>query len=216
MSRKSILYRRLWYVRKRNTGRIHVILRLLAALLILTSLFLLFSYAIMPRLRQAAEFDIREAYVTALREAASKVFSYGQGYKNMVVFESAPDGSISALSLDMARLDELTEELLSATDKKLGLPDDGKVRVSMTDSESSVYTTDGIFDFDVLIMQEARPVINYTSEYIPINEGQTRMRVNLVAETLLNYRGSFLEGNTEVSAEMPVAEFVILGKLPDN
>lgn len=214
MARKSTLYRRLWYVRKRNTGRIHVILRLLTALLILASLFSLFTAGLLPWLRQAAELEIRETCIASLNEAADKVFSYGMGYKDVIAFQSAADGGISALSLDAAKLDGLTEELLYRMDKKLGLPDDGVVRVSMTDRDNPVFKP-GLFDFDVYIRQDARPVIKYDPEYIPVNEGQTKLRVMMVADVEINYKGSFLEGNTKVTARMPVAEFIILGKLPD-
>lgn len=216
MVKKSIIYRRLWYVRKRNTGRIHVILRLLAAMLILTSLFLLFTTGLLPWLRQAAELEIRETYMASLSEAADKVFSYGLEYKDIIVFESAADGSISALSLNAARLDELTEELLYRVDGKLGFPDSGEVRVSMAGPESLIFKPGGLLDFDVAIRQDVKPVINYVSEYIPVNEGQTKLRVTLVAEAEISYRGGFLEGNEEISTRIPVAEFIILGKLPQN
>ena len=190
-------------------------MRLFTALLILTSLFLLFTTGLLPWLRQATELDIRETYVTSLNDAADKVFSYGLEYKDIIVFESAADGSISTLSLDAARLDELTEELLYRTDEKLGFPDNGEVRVTLADSESPVFKPGGLLDFNVSIRQDVRPVINYISEYIPVNKGQTKLRVTLVANAQISYKGSFLEGNTEISAKMPVAEFVILGKLPN-
>jgi hypothetical protein len=216
MIRKSIAYRRLWYVRKRNAGRIHVLLRLFAALLILASLFLLFSGGLLPRLRHAAELGIREAYVTALREATDRVFSGGAGYKDIVVFENAADGNISMISLDTARLDELTEELLYLTEAKLGLPDAGKVRISIADPESPFFRPGGILDFDVAVRQAARPVVDYIPEYIPINEGQTRLKVTLTADVSVSYRAELFEGNMEISAEMPATEFVILGKISEK
>jgi hypothetical protein len=216
MIRKSIIYRRLWYVRKRNTGRVHVILRLLAAMLILTSLFLLFTTGLLPWLRQIVELDIGETYKASLNEAADKVFSYGLEYKDIIVFESAADGSISALSLNTARLDDLTEELLYRVDKKLGFPDSGEVRVSLADPESPVFKPGGLLDFNMAIRQDVKPVIKYISEYIPVNNGQTKLRVTLAANAEISYKGSFLEGNAEISAEIPVAEFIILGKLPEK
>ena len=216
MIRKGIVYRRLWYVRKRNSGRIHVMLRLSAALLILASSFMLFINVLLPWLRQAAELDIREAYVAALYEAADRVFSHGAVFKDMLVFESAAGGGITAMSLDPDRLGELTEELLHLTDVRLGLPGPGKVRVSMVKPGSVFFRPGGILDFDVSIKQDAGPDIDYIPEYIPINEGQTKLKITLAVNTAISYKGSFLEGKTVISTELPATEFLILGKLPER
>lgn len=213
MGRRNHIYRRWWYVKRRNSVRIHIALRLLAALLVLAVSAAFFSASLLPKLRKAVDADIQEAWESALGESAKEVFDRGQGYRSILLLESSGD-RLSAVSLDASGLEELTAEILRMTDKKMELREAGKISISLVGPGGLFFRKGGVLDFRVDISRDSPTVVDYRPEYIPVNEGQTRMVVRLHAEGVIDYRGSFLEGNTKVSAELPVAEYVIFGRLP--
>ena len=213
MGRKSSVYRRWRYVKRRNSVKVHIALRLLAAVLVLAVSAVYLSAYLLPKLRQAVDAEIREAWTTALSESAEEVFDRGTSHRDLILFESS-DAGISTISLNGSSLEGHTDELLRKADKKLGLPGAGKLSVSLTGPNSLFFRKGGILDFDVEISRDTRTTVDYRPEYIPVNEGQTRMAVKLHAEAVINYRGSFLEGSTKVSAELTAAEYIIFGRLP--
>lgn len=216
MKRKSILRRRLWYVRQRNIARINVLLKLLAVFLILVFFIFLFFGCLLPWLKQKTEASISDTYSAALREAAVQVFSNGSEYKDIVNFESSEEGEVILVSLDASSLEGMTEEMLHLVEMKLGLPEAGKVRVTLAGQKGPVFQKGGILDFDINISQNSRTIVDYKSEYIPVNDGQTRMAVSLDATAEIDYNGTFLEGSTKVSLVVPVGEYIILGRLPSE
>ena len=61
MFKSSILYRRLWYVRKRNIKNVHILLRFTAALLILLFSISFITDRFLPDLKKSIESGIHAA-----------------------------------------------------------------------------------------------------------------------------------------------------------
>ncbi len=64
MIRSTILYRRLWYVRKRNAGRVHLFSKLIVILVILTAIASFTDQRLMPYLAEDTR-EKTEAFMTA-------------------------------------------------------------------------------------------------------------------------------------------------------
>ncbi|HEX3027919.1 MAG TPA: sporulation protein YunB [Clostridia bacterium] len=93
MMRSTILYRRLWYVRKRNAGRVHLFSKLIVILVILTAVASFTDQRLMPYLAEDAR-EKTEAFMTAavndlIREKYSHMF-----FDDLTIVERDANGNI--------------------------------------------------------------------------------------------------------------------------
>jgi len=214
MLRNSILYHRLWYLKKRSMKKLHVYFRLLLILIILG---LMMSYAnkmLLPAFNAAVEFKVKSVVNQAVNSAVREIFSDHAGYGDFIVLNRDPAGELVSIDTDVAKLNRLSSELSSKIYERLLSYEKNKISVPLGSLfGDSIFSSLGP-DLHIAVKTEGSVGIDFRSEFSDAGINQTRYRLFLlvVAEVKAIAPGIKKRVATEITVR--IAETVVIGIIP--
>lgn len=215
MFRNSILYHRLWYIKRRNTKRVRIYLRLAAIFIILT---LLVSYAnkkLLPYLVELSEFKAESIISAAVINTVDEIFSGNINYNDLVVLSRDKNGSITSIETNVVKLNRLTSMISRGIQEKLIQFSKDRISIPFgTLSGSAILAGIGP-DLHVDIKPCGSVETDFRSEFTSEGINQTRHRIYITVRTKVSIVVPLFSKKSEVAASIPIAETVIVGSVPD-
>ena len=197
MLRNSIVYRRLWYVKKRNTRKIQILFRISAAIIILSLIATSFTGRLLPGLQNYAGQMIKSHISQIISENVMDVFPGSLVYDDVVITNRNADSSQDLIELNMVRLNMLSEALAGRLAEKLKIADYQMFKMQKL--------------FNIEIQQMGNIETTYISEFSEVDINRTKHSIYLKVRIDISYKGSLLDGSTTVISIFPVAEAYISG-----
>jgi sporulation protein YunB len=213
MLRNSILYHRFWYVKKRNSKRAKLLMRLAAIIIILSVSISYANGKILPYLFQISQIKAEGMINDAVSKTVEDIFSEGLEYGDIVNIEQDRNGSITSIATDMVKLNKLSAEISRGIHEKLIQLQKDKIPIPMgTLLGATVLAATGPNIYvDVQPYEIAQ--VDFKSEFTNEGINQTRHRLYLEVRTKVELSVPLLYKESEVVSSIPVVEAVIMGKV---
>lgn len=215
MIRNTILYHRLWYVKRRSRKRIRVYLRLAVIFIIITLLVTYTQKRLLPYLAEIAEFKAKAIITETVSNAIINVFPEGTGYNDFAEIAVDSEGRITSIQADVTKMNRLSAQLSLEIQRKLSsLPKDIIVVPFGTLLGNSLFSGMGP-DINVNIVPVGNVELEFKSEFTSAGINQTRHRIVLQAKTNVEIVAPLTKKKFELITDVPVAETIIVGNVPD-
>ncbi len=182
--------------------------------LLCAAVFVFVFYRLQPQLEvRAAEFA-RAAANRAVNSAVSEVFSGVDYYELSSVRENAA-GEITAVTMNTGRMNALRAEVAGAVMADTENFKDGCVRIPL----GAVLGADLLAAvgprITVRTVSLGQVNVDFYDEFEAAGINQVKHKIYLTASVTVSVIGSSMAEGETVTAEIPVAETLIVGKVPD-
>ena len=214
MIRNSILYRRLWHLKRRNARRLQICVRIAAVIVMVAIAASFFEKRLMPSLTTITEYKLRSVISEIVNDSINSVFSGDIKYGDLIYVRKDGSGRVVAIETDVVRLDRLSAEVSAKIRKRLALLEDSSITVP-----AGTLLGGGLFagtgpDLRVKVMCLGNVETGFKSELSSAGINQTRYRIILRVKTDAGITAPAIRGKAELVTEVPVAETVIIGEVP--
>jgi len=215
MIKNSILYHRLWYVKKRNAKRIHIYFRLLLILIIFATLIYYANKNLLPCLNAICEYRTKSIITDTVSKAIDEVFAGNATYEDFVIVNRDKSGRINSIETNVTKLNKLSARVSSSICSRLSLLERQKVSIPFGALlGNSVFSGMGP-DLNIVIRPEGNIETSIKSEFHTAGINQTRHVIYLQVHAQASVVTPLTRRKTEIVSSIPVAETVIVGTVPE-
>ena len=214
MIRSTILYRRIWYIKKRNAKSLRAYVRAALVVVLLAVAAYFADKNLMPNFADASEFIIRNAVNEAIYGSIKEIFSENAGYEGLMELNKDKNGRIDFIRVNPIGLNRLAAGISEKVRIKMSKL--GKVKISVPAGAifgNSIFAGMGPRVY-VKMLPAGSIETNYRSEFSSAGINQTRYTIYLTVKTRIGIIAPFLRKQTEIETVIPLAETVIVGNVP--
>jgi sporulation protein YunB len=214
MRRSSVLYRRLWYIRRRRSKGLHIFVRIVIILAVFFMLASLANRSLMPCLVEIAETKARAMVSMSANTAVNEVFSDNIRYEDLTVLNRDQTGRITSIETNVSKLNKLSAQVSLRIQQKLA--DVEKQRISIPFGSlfgSSIFAGSGP-DLSIRVRNAGSIETDYKSEFFSAGINQTKHKIYVHVKTTIGMYGPMTNEKIDIVTKVPVAETVIVGDVP--
>ncbi|NLL05762.1 MAG: sporulation protein YunB [Clostridiaceae bacterium] len=214
MRRKTNLYRRLWYVRRKsNIIRTYVVISIV--LIILLILFYFFEKRLRMGLNQISEYRVKSIITRVVSNAVSDNFPEDIDYSDIVSISKDGNGNITSIQTDIAKLNRIFANASMSVQNQLSDLSDEKISIPLgAVLGETIFAARGP-DINIRIIPVGSVETDFKSEFSSAGINQTKHRIYILFKTEMGVAIPFVEKKTIVTTSLPIAETVIVGDVPD-
>jgi len=216
MIKNSILYHRLWYVKKRNARKATVYFRILLIFILFATFVYYANKNILPCLNTICEHKAKSIITRTVNETVQEVFSENAGYGDFVRINRDGSDRINFFETDVARLNKLSARLSADIRNKLDSLERQKVSIPFGALlGNSAFS--GMGPELRMAIQTARDIETaFQSEFFTAGMNQTRHILYLRVHIEASVHAPLVQRKIDVTSVIPVAETVIVGAVPER
>lgn len=188
--------------------------KVLAVLLVLIAIFFFLDCKLRPVVGSIVTNQARAASVEAINEAVmQELTADAVSYTDLVNIERADSGQILAVTTDMAQMNQLKAAVLQRVQKQLGEHLDTGVPLGTLLGSELLHGRGPAVPVRLTLSGNVTADFDSTFESAGIN--QTKHRIILRVHTsIYSFLPPAFNGTTEIETDVPVAETVIIGDVP--
>jgi len=183
--------------------------------MILTGMYLAAEVMLGPVLEDVAEVRVKELAAESINDSIIQLMEEmpeGQ----FLNFETDEEGYISMVSANTTYMNEFSSEIIKLIHENLGSIEGERVRVPV----GAVLESDVLSQIGPYMELKIEPIgnvsIDFSTEFISEGINQTKYKVFMEVEGAVRPVIPFVDEEYEVSTVIPVAETVIVGKVPQT
>lgn len=211
MLRNSILYRRLWYLKKRGAVRIHIYFRLIFVvfLLILSAYYI--NKMMLPVLLHTAEIKVKAVVDSAIQEVIDEIFTDNLKHENYLKINRDDTGRIKAVETDVVRLNRLSAEVSARLFAKLSASGREKIPIPF-----GVLFGNSIFagigpNLYISFVPAGNVRTEFKSEFAREHGNQTRHSIYLQINAEISIQTPLTSKKVSTACILPLAETILVG-----
>lgn len=169
-----------------------------------------------PAIQEVADAEVKEKAVNILNKAILDEYSNNFMYDDILKVQKDGSGNIVLIEADTLKMNKIACEFVIKAQNELKKERNMEIEIPF----GYIFKNDLIEDLGPMIHVKAKPIGNIEAKYLSQFESQginqTRHKIHLIVKT--NVKIIFPAGSSEiqVKSEMPIAETIIVGKIPDN
>lgn len=215
MLRNSVLYRRLWYAKRRNAKKLNIFFRLSIVIAILTFLVSYIDKRIVPYMMDISESKARAMVTDAINRAVDEVFSESRDYSEFLLMTRNGSGGITSIETDVSKINRLSAEFSKSLQNELN----GVEKIGISIPFGVLLGSPVFAGVGPELYISLKPCGNIETDIksevesgIP-NQTIHRMYLHVSAE--IDIIAPIAHRKIEISKIVPVAETVIVAGTPD-
>lgn len=216
MFKNTIMYRRLWYARRRNARKLNIFFKLFLVLIILWLTVIYADNRLTPLLAEMSEQKARSMVSAVVTKVLDGPLSESFKYDELVRLYRDENGNIHSVETDMIKLNRLTEavsgyvklELDTAEDRGVSVPLGALTGIDLFTSVGPIVYVD-IRSFGTVQTE-------FGSDFSSEGNNRTRHNIYFTVKAELVIKSLFFNERTVVSEKIPVADTVIVGGVPER
>jgi sporulation protein YunB len=214
MIRNSILYHRLWYFRRRNTGKVSIILKFILSVTLLVLMLSFANKVLFPPLADISSSKAANIAENTVKSVVHDVFNSSIRYDDLVIIKKDNAGGIVSIETNIAKLNVLSSKVSEGIYNRLEAKRKQSVAIPMGALlGKSIFAGKGPFIY-ISIYPYGNVKTDYMSEFTEAGINQTRHRIYIKVKTQVGIAGPVDTKKVEISTVVPVAETVIVGDVP--
>ena len=193
-----------------------LILGIIAICVLFNSILYFFDKNILPAVLTIGEEQLKREATEIINEAALDIYSNQFDYSDMIIIEKDNDGNITMLRADTVKLNYLSSKLILASNDKFGKLQEMGLEVPLG------YMTKNLVFYNLgpKVNIKMTQIGNITSSYESVFESaginQTRHKIYLNVNMKMKIVVPLNSRDVEVACQIPVAETIIVGKIPNT
>ena len=199
--------------RKRKILKIYFMLA--AGIMILTGIYLAAEILLRPVLEDVAEVRVKELAAASINDSVTQLMEE-MPERQFLNFETDEEGYVSMVSANTAYMNEFSSRIIKLIHDNLSSIEGERVRIPVgTLLGSNVLSQIGPY-VELRVEPIGNASIDFSTEFISEGINQTKYKVFMEVEGAVKPVIPFVDEEYEVSAVIPVAETVIVGKVPQT
>lgn len=203
--------------RGKNRTKVPYMLFVIIAIVIVFNSFLyLFQKRILPTVLDIAEIVMRSEAVKVINEETMRIYEENFNYDDIMKIEKDSDGNITMIRSDTIKQNKLTAEVVLGCNEKLKNLGELGTKIPLG------YMTNNAFFYrmghKITVNMEQIGNINtsYDSTFESAGINQVRHKIYLNVDVKMRLVVPLASKDVELTCEIPVAETIIVGKIPDT
>lgn len=209
MPGRKFLYRRLWYLKKRNNKK----LRLYICLSVITVFFTFFIYFAeknaLPNIADASRYQAEVLLGPIIDNEVMRHINENAKYEDYVTVDKDRNGRIISVTTDVSKLNRLTEEVKSAVSARMSQMENEFVSVPLR----VIFTRSAIMSagsgINIMVKPSDRVEAEYISDITPFGSDGARHCIYLQIKVKVDLSFSFLmKKSIEVVSTVPLTEML--------
>ncbi|NLK94914.1 MAG: sporulation protein YunB [Clostridiales bacterium] len=206
-----------YYTKKPHKGKKKIILLIIIALIIIFNLFIYFyDTRVFPSALKMSEVMVKAKTNDIISDTSIELFNDEFKYDEMIKIDKDEEGNINLVRANTVKLNYLTSKLSMLCNERLQQMGDVGIDVPMGwISEKSVF-----YDVGPMINVKIKPIgnlnVSYESKFESAGINQTRHIIYLNIVGTVRIMLPLHSEDIEVTCEIPVAETIIIGKIPNT
>lgn len=216
MIRNTMAYRRWCYAKRRRGKSIGILIKVASIFIILGLLVSYSENRIKPYLYQVSESKARDIIESAINSVVYNGFEESIKYDELVTVGRNAEGNITTLQTNVAKMNRIASRVSMNIRSRLVSLEKDYITVPI-----GVLTGTSIFagvgpDLNIRIKPYGNVHTDFKSEFFTMDDNKTRHRIYLETRTIVVVAVPLLEERYELTTRVPVAETIIMGRLPGN
>jgi sporulation protein YunB len=212
MIRNSILYHRLWYVRRKSFWKIRVYTGMILIILCVAIFTIYAEKSAIPYLEDLSEYKVKAIVTDAVNRVVAQELIDSEKYKDIVIYSRDNYNNISSIETDINKTNKLSAEisskiqdaLLTSENEGISIPAGAIFRSKLFESAGS--------DIHIAILPYGNVETNFKSELSSAGQNQSQFRLFVQVNVEAEVRLFFMYKKTEITTNVPVVETLIVGK----
>ncbi len=199
--------------KKRIKPRFFIIILIL---IIFNIVLYIFDKRVLPYVLQKSETIVKAKAVDTISEVSMNVFSSEFKYDDVIKIDKDLEGNINLIRADTIKLNKLSSEIALQCNDELRKMGNIGIDVPMGwITERSVF-----YDLGPEINIKIQPIgninIDYDSKFESAGINQTRHKIYLNVRAMVRVIVPLHSQDVEVTCDIPVAETIVVGKIPET
>jgi sporulation protein YunB len=212
--KNTTLYHRFWYIKKRNAKRVNILLRLLLILIILGFTLFYANKNLMPALHIASECKVNTIVTAAVNSTVNETLMHNPGYEDLVHVDMDKDGRANSIRTDVVKLNKLSTGISTDVCNKLASLEKEDITVPFGALFGNSLLSGEGPGLKIKIQPAGNVETGFKSEFSSAGINQTRHRIYLQVIAKVSIIAPLGRRKTEITTTVPVAETIIIGKVP--
>jgi sporulation protein YunB len=212
MLRNSTIYRRLWYVRKRNLNKLNIMFKVIIAVLMITAVTT--DRLILPSLTHIAEQQAKDRFECTVNTVVRENLSSEVRYEDLVSIARDTDGNVTSLHIDMMKLNYFSSHISQKIREELSRDFYGSFSVPL----GKLAGVDALSEegpcLKMPISSAGDIRASFDSVFTSDGTNRTRHTVFLLVEAYFDISVPMKKIQIGLSSRVPVIDALIIGKLP--
>ncbi|HHW30571.1 MAG TPA: sporulation protein YunB [Clostridiaceae bacterium] len=210
MIRNSIMYRRLWYIRRRNANKLNILSRII----IVVSIFILFAVYVnrqlFPHLIEISENKVELIVSSVVRETVEGIFTSEEKFDDLIIKNKDDKGNIISIDTNVAKLNRLSLQASSEIHNQLVNMQSEKVSIPFGMLlGNTIFSSLGPKLF-INIQPYGSVETEFKSEYTILGNKQAKFTLYLQVKTKAGIEAPFLRKKSDIITNIPVIETIII------
>jgi sporulation protein YunB len=216
MIRNSILYHRLWYVRRRNFWKIRIFAGMF---FIILSCALITSYAqknVIPYLEDISESKLKAVITGTVNRVIADELASCDKYNDIVILNRDNLNNVTSIQTDIKKTNKLSAEISSKVQEALLTAENEKSETAAGKVFGNSFLDRMGYNIHVDILPYGNVETEFKSEFLDAGSNLTCHKVYVQVKVEAIMMASFMKKKTELITNIPVAETIIIGKIPES
>jgi len=189
--------------------------------IVILFLFIIYSFMfvdqkIKPAVLAIAQVKAKEIATRAINEAVNDRVSDDVKYQDLIFIRTDEEGNITLMQSNTIMMNILATEVALTVQDKIKNIKTSAVKVPL----GNVFGSPLLAQYGPNINIDVTPIgmvnVDFKTEFEASGINQTRHKIYLIVKTQVQIIVPFSSGSTEVVTSVPIAETIIVGKVPEN
>jgi sporulation protein YunB len=189
--------------------------------IVILFLFIIYSFMfvdqkIKPAVLAIAQVKAREIATRAINESVNDRVSGDIKYQDLIFIRTDDEGNVTMMQANTMMMNKLASEVALTVQDKIKNIKTSAVKVPL----GNVFGSQLLAQYGPKINIDVTPIgmvnVDFKTEFEASGINQTRHKIYLVVKTQVKIIVPFSSDTTEVVTSVPVAETIIVGKVPQN
>ncbi|MCX7709443.1 MAG: sporulation protein YunB [Clostridia bacterium] len=216
MFKNSVLYHRLWYVKKRNAGSISFFVKLGCFIAVVAMLITYINQTIFPVIASISETKARDLVAEAVGSVLQDSLNEKEKFDELVSIQKDASGSIASVQVNYTQLNAWAERISENIRQRLQQMQESEIKFP-----AGMLLGDTVFsgagpDVSVRVIPSGSVETKFKSQFLHAGINQTKHSVILSVKTAVGIVTPLKVRKTELVTEIPVTETIIVGKIPEK
>jgi len=212
--RNTMLYRRFRYVKKRHKVRVYTYYRLIATIILFIIITKYAGKTILPYMNDVSENRVKSVINILINDTVQKTFSGKESYDELVSINKNGKGEIEAITTNTSKVNILSSKIAIEIQKKLNSQNRVFVNVPLGSLLGKTILYNSGPDIYLTVKQNGSIETDFISEFSEAGINQTKHRILLLIKTNVMVKTAFIKNSYSIVTTVPVAETIIVGKVP--
>jgi sporulation protein YunB len=214
MIKNSILYRRLWYVKRRNGNKINILTRIIIIVMIFTLFTTYANKKLFPYLIAISESRVESVINNSISNIVEEVFAeeYTEeyGFGDIIITNKNSRGEIISIYTNIVKLNRLSVKISSEIQNQLSSLKAEKVSIPLGMLlGNTIFSSIGPRLF-ISIQPYGSVETEFKSEYYPLENNQSKYTLYLQVKTKAGIEAPFFQKKSDIITNVQLVEKIIV------